>query len=216
MSKTYKLINPFISGDFDKEFKADTSIKAADLAYQSLSKHFSNNLPVFHFSLQQVSDELVGGGNNHDYKHFKVTESKKNVDGRIECKYKIIPQSVNNKHLEQFKNKITKFNNQKGGLDYVDVFMDDDYDDLYVDDDEFFYTPSYISPDPPSYMSSISQAPPSYMSSVSPYIYTDTHVYRRPITYFYYDPFLYRTDKIYIPTFIAPLKPYIEIEIYTN
>jgi hypothetical protein len=197
MSKTYKLVNPYVSGKFNKDFKAESSLKAADYAYQSLSKHFSNSLPVFHFTLQQVSDKQVGGGKNSDYKHFKVTEKKKNNNGQIECKYKITPEKANNDHLNKFKTKISSFNNQKGGLDYVDVFSDDD-DDLdneSDDDSEYLYTPSY-------------------MSSLSPFIYTDNYVYRNPITYYYYDPFVYINPKVYVPTFVTPLRPYIEIDIY--
>jgi hypothetical protein len=54
------------------------------------------------------------------------------------------------------------------------------------------------------------------MSSLSPFIYTDNYVYRNPITYYYYDPFVYINPKVYVPTFVTPLKPYIEIDIYKN
>lgn len=32
-----------------------------------------------------------------------------------------------------------------------------------------------------------------------------------PITYYWYDPFIYNLDSIFIPTFVYPLAPYVEI-----
>lgn len=32
-----------------------------------------------------------------------------------------------------------------------------------------------------------------------------------PITYWWYDPLVYRLDSVYIPTFVAPIVPYIEV-----
>lgn len=32
-----------------------------------------------------------------------------------------------------------------------------------------------------------------------------------PISYFWYDPLIYRFDSLYIPTFVSTLSPYVEI-----
>jgi len=32
-----------------------------------------------------------------------------------------------------------------------------------------------------------------------------------PITYWWYDPLVYKLDSVYIPTFVAPIVPYIEV-----
>ena len=36
---------------------------------------------------------------------------------------------------------------------------------------------------------------------------------KEPIYYWWYDPHLYKLQKIYVPTFVAPLTPYIEIDL---
>jgi len=35
----------------------------------------------------------------------------------------------------------------------------------------------------------------------------------QPIYYWWYDPYLYRLDSVYIPTFYAYVRPYIELSI---
>lgn len=35
-----------------------------------------------------------------------------------------------------------------------------------------------------------------------------------PISFWWYDPYLYRINKFYVPTFYQPLTPYIEIDLF--
>jgi hypothetical protein len=38
--------------------------------------------------------------------------------------------------------------------------------------------------------------------------------YPQPIVYWWYDPVIYNLESVYIPTFVAPLTPYIEISTF--
>lgn len=35
-----------------------------------------------------------------------------------------------------------------------------------------------------------------------------------PLSYWWYDPYLYRINQYYVPTFVAPVSPYIQIPLY--
>jgi len=39
-------------------------------------------------------------------------------------------------------------------------------------------------------------------------------VLTNPLTYWWYDPYVFRIQKYYIPTFVAPIAPYIQIPLY--
>lgn len=45
-------------------------------------------------------------------------------------------------------------------------------------------------------------------------IYMNNILRKSPIYYWYYDPVVYSFDSYYIPTFVAPLTPYVEIAYY--
>lgn len=165
--KSYKLVNPQIRGTLNTEFKASNSLKAADYAYQSLSKHFSNNIPNFYFTLQKSDD--------NDYKHFKVTEKKiKNDEEKLECQYEITPIKADSNRLNKFK--------QKGGDKIIDVFIEND-----------LYTPTYSVLKPTQYEFKVLQQPiyyyyydpilykidnlyiPTFLEPIKPYIYIDLY-----------------------------------------
>lgn len=183
----YKLVNPYIEGKFKTIFSGNSQIDAAHNAWKSLSSYFMNNIPKFAFTLERVSDGK--------YHHFLVNEyiNKKNV-----VNYKISEFNISNKKDEEVlrkkielihknKNNNNNNNNISGGRQKR---YEDDEDE---DDDEFLED-------------------------------TDTDLYRRikyqrmiqqaqPILYWFYVPYIYRVylNTFYVPTFITPLTPYIEI-----
>jgi hypothetical protein len=199
MVKTFKLVNPFVSGDFNNTFQADTPIKAANSAYKSLSKYFSNNVPLFFFTLQEAQqDGQSGGGDDKSYMHFKVVEDKVKSDGKYNCEYKITSHKVTGGSLQKFKNKIAtkaiEARAQAGGhksrnvTDELAIFSTDDFDLLTIDD----------------------SSEPHYRRHRRQNYYTVP----RPLTYYWYDPYVYRTRNLYVPTFINNVKPYIELDFY--
>lgn len=42
---------------------------------------------------------------------------------------------------------------------------------------------------------------------------SSSYVYSSPISYYYYDPYLYNIKNYYVPTFVAPLTPYIGLPL---
>lgn len=64
--KSYILVNPHIEGSVETKFKTKTANEAANLAYETISKYFSNNLPKFSFTLQKAGSDK--------FYHFDVKE----------------------------------------------------------------------------------------------------------------------------------------------
>jgi hypothetical protein len=182
MSKTYMLVNPYVTGKMTNRFEAKTPLLAAKKAYKALSKHFSNNVPIFHFSLQKTSGTQVGGGSNGDYFHFQVKE-KKDSTGHVS--YSLESYKVNNvKGIKNFRKNIKTFTAnvnkaQTGGASKIEddlSWLDDEEDEIYKS------TYSYVN-------------------------------IPEPITYWYYDPYVYRLKRFFIPTFVYPLRPYILVNV---
>jgi len=189
----YYLVNPLIGGNMQTTFKGKNSIDAAKNAYNSLSQYFNNNVPEFYFTLQEIKSKktLVGGGVNNDYKHFKVVENKSDK----QVNFRISPYDVkgNTKQLKQFKEQIQKLNKQQlggstqSGGKKIKYDKDDSSDsDDWLDDDEDHYFPK--------------------MSSST--------ILSNPLSLWYYDPYVFRIQQYYIPTFVAPVAPYISIPLY--
>lgn len=193
MSNSYKLVNPYIKGEFETKLKSKNSLDAAKKFYGSLSEHFNNSVPKFYFTIQK------GGGKK--FYHFEVTEEKKgdNVD------YSIKPYTIKNNddaidgYLDSFKAFKGRFNggarrsskkssrrrksksrsskkssrrSSKKMSERIDVDMEDD-----------FYNDAIVT----------------------------VPVTSSPISYLYYDPLVYALDSIFIPTFYAYLSPYVEL-----
>jgi len=188
MSNSYKLVNPYIKGEFETKIKTKSSLDAAKKFYGSLSEHFNNSVPKFYFTIQK------GGGKK--FYHFEVTEQKKgeNVD------YSIKPYTIKNNdnaiesYLDSFKAFKGRYNGAKKSSrrsksksrssrkssrpsskkmsNRIDVDMEDD-----------FYNDAIVT----------------------------VPVTSSPISYLYYDPLVYALDSIFIPTFYAYLSPYVEL-----
>lgn len=127
--------------------------------------------------------ENSGDGTLH---HFLV---KENLSGGGSANYKISEINVDMKasDIKSFKNRIANFKKskaQEGGKKHKKHHHDDD-------DSSSSSTSS----------SEIFSALKLYKQATRPV----------PIGYWWYDPLVYRLDSIYIPTFVAPLTPYIEV-----
>ena len=86
MSNTYRLVNPYIKGDFKSKVTAKNSVEAGKKLYKNLSEHFNNNIPKFYFTVYKGSKQ---GGK---YYHFEVTEKKVND----EVNFSLRPYEVKN------------------------------------------------------------------------------------------------------------------------
>jgi hypothetical protein len=107
MSNKYKLVNPYIRGEFETKVSAKNSVDAAKMFYKNLSEHFNNNVPKFYFTIQK------GASGKGKFYHFEVKEKKsdENVD------YTIKPFEIKGEDeaLKQYLNNFTQFKGRYNG-----------------------------------------------------------------------------------------------------
>jgi hypothetical protein len=193
--KSYLLVNPYIEGSLDKVFSANNSLEAADKAYTAISKYFSNSIPNFKFTLIRIKDSHVQSGgdysnldfttkNNKHLLHFKVKESKVSNSDRVD--FSIVPFNGKLVLINQFKSSLQshlnrhKKNNKNEKEGGKKSKFKNHDDDSSSDSSELYET----------------RVKKNYIID--------------PITYWWYNPFIYYTDQIYIPSFVYPLNfPYV-------
>jgi hypothetical protein len=188
MVNTYKLVNPYIKGDFETKISSKNSLEAAKKFYGSLSEHFNNNVPKFYFTIQK--------GGTKSFSHFEVSESRSND----EVDYSIRPYTIKgeegamNGFLKSFEGFKGRYNGRKGSKKNRSSSKKGSKrnsnkrtrsKNLYesIEDEQDF------------------------MEVSKSYIPTTT----QPIYYWYYDPLVYKLNSVYIPTFYAYVTPYVEI-----
>jgi hypothetical protein len=183
MVNTYQLVNPYIAGNFKTKIKARNSLEAANMLYKSLSEHFNNSPPQFYFTIQK------GGSGTGPYAHFKVSEK---VDGE-EVNFSVKPHNVDNNEtaISNFKNKLDQFKSkfdQLGGKKSKSkkskkVKSSDSDSDLDVSSDELY-------------------------KRVQSYVPVT-----QPIYYWWYDPYVYNLNSVFLPTFYSYLNPLMELSL---
>ncbi len=186
--KKYRLVNPIIKGNIDMLHGGSNPLDVAKDVWAKISGYFSNLVPKFNFTLEQLSD-----GKLH---HFEVSEKKDKDD----VDYSIIPveASMSTDTEAKFKVRIDEIANDeklpgkeieaemKGGKrkkkaskKHKKSKKDDSSDSSDSDDSASYYNHK------------------SYKNVLD------------PIYYYWYDPSIYVASEVYVPTFIAPLKPYV-------
>ncbi|CAH6421781.1 Hypothetical protein KVN_LOCUS467 [uncultured virus] len=189
----YKLVNPFIQGNFTNIFKGSEPLEAAQNVWKTLSGYFTNNLPKFAFSLQNAKDKTLS--------HFLVQEKIK--DDNVNYEISEINQPFSKTEEDAFINKLNDLQQEtiKGGrrrrryrnsYDDEDDDEDDDFDDLDEDYDKKKLKKMY-----------------------NKIKYQNLIKTNQPIIHWWYNPLLYKLPSVYIPTFIAPISPYVEIQLST-
>lgn len=128
ISNEYKLINPYIEGSFKTNIKSKNAARAGKKFYKNLSKHFSNNLDEYYFTIQDTKSGLLS--------HFQVKEKvdtnkfsmERNSVIDINLKFKMFsggfPDEINNKLV----NTVNGLIEQSGG--FID-FSDSSDDELF-------------------------------------------------------------------------------------
>jgi hypothetical protein len=118
--------------------------------------------------------------------HFQSKE-KRNND---EVSFTIKPYNILNENMDSFKERLTKFKNkiQKGGKHKKTKKHDSSESDSDSSDSEH------------------------YIKNISTY----TPLVNQPIYYWWYDPYVYKLDSVFIPTFYAYVTPLIEYSIVLN
>jgi hypothetical protein len=183
MVNTYQLVNPFIQGKFKSTIKAKNSVEAANIFYKTLSEHFNNSVPQFNFTIHK------GSSGNGNYYHFQVQENR----NKEEVSFSIEPLQLKNAEsaVENFKSRLSKFKSkfaQDGGKKdkkHRRKHKKHDSDD-----------------------SSDSESSDNFYKKVKSYVPVN-----QPIYYWWYDPYVYSMDYVYIPTFYSYVTPYIELNL---
>lgn len=129
-----------------------------------------------------------GSSGDGKFYHFEVKESKE--DNEVTFKVKQMNIAGEGEVISSFKNKLENFKaklNQDGGKKKKSKksskHISDDDSDFDDSSDDFY------------------RRAKSYMPA------------SQPIYYWWYDPYLYRLDSIYVPTFYAYVRPYIELSL---
>ena len=203
MVNTYVLVNPHIEGSFKGKVKAKNSIEAARIIYNSLSEHFNNNIPRFLFTIQK------GDSGKGKYYSFKVKEER----SENEINFSLQPYNIKNsdsayksmeekiaEHKEkqqEMKGGAPKKQNKKNTKTTKTTKKskdddDSDFKDLITDDDTDF-----------------DDSPQGNTKRVQRYVPNTAF----PIYSWYYDPYVYRMNSMYIPTFYSYVTPYIQISL---
>jgi len=183
MVNTYQLVNPSIAGNFNSKIKARNSMEAANMLYKSLSEHFSGSMPKFYFTIQK------GSSGSGSYYHFKVSEQLQDD----EVNFSIKPYNVENNEsvVRNFKNKLENFKakfEQLGGKKHKTkrtkkVKSSDSDSDLDVSSDELY-------------------------KRVQSYVPVT-----QPIYYWWYDPYVYNLNSVFLPTFYSYMTPLMELSL---
>ena len=189
MSNKYKLVNPYIKGEFETKVGAKNSVEAAKTFYKNLSEHFNNNVPRFYFTIQK------GGSGKGKFYHFEVKEKKvnDNVDFTIKPFEIKGEDEAMKQYLENFDHFKGRFNgganhngSRKGsrkGSKKSSRRSSRKHDDESSSESDDFYREAK-----------------SYVPVAS-----------SPFYYMYYDPLLYKVDSVFIPTYYAYVSPFSEI-----
>ena len=164
-----------------------TEIKA-DNSLQAAKKAYKNLAKHFNNNIPKFYFTLQKGKKGTGkYYHFEVKERK---DGE-NVNFSIQPYSIPGNEataIKKFEKKLNAFKNKtstKGGK--RSKKHEDSSDSDYSDSDDLYY------------------------KRARRYIPTGPYTY--PIYYWWYDPYVYNLNSFFVPTFYAPLSPYIEIEL---
>jgi len=129
MSNRYKLINPYIKGNFKTEYTCSNHIDAGKKIWNKLSNNFSNNIPQFAMTIQDVNDGK--------YYNLLIEETIKND------KIKYIVSELNGTKINKLKKHLKDLDKiQTGGKrkkrsrhnDEDDSESDTDFSEFYFDD----------------------------------------------------------------------------------
>jgi len=210
MVHKYALVNPSIIGTLDTTVEASNSAQAAKEIYNKISPFFKTAQPNLIYTIQKLksSSAQIGGGSDKTYYNFKVKEIEKNGEviytiSSYSGKYDI--EKLNNS-LSSLATRINgKMNlldseeppepkkEMKGGVKKTSKSSKKSWRD---EDDELDDDLNDIFP----------RQKNQYLSSfVIPNLVD-------PISYWWYNNIYYDASRLYIPSFIGAIDPYIIID----
>jgi hypothetical protein len=190
----FQVVNPYIDGTMNTEFKSDDAQHAALSFWQTFTsnKYMSNFLPKFCFSMQDkdskklyhfmASEKHVGG--NAEYKiepmELKLSseESSSFLKAYENIKHKLENDSKSPDHKGGKKSKRKKFLKESTSSSDDSTSSSSDSDDS---DDEIY---RHIR-----------------------------HKKQSPIKFMWYFPSLFKVEDLFTPAFVSPIKPIVQIQL---
>ena len=198
MVKEFVLVNPKIAGNFNIRFKANSANQASKQAYKSLSELFSNSVPQFGFTLQQVtSDQQLGGGNGK-YHHFTVVEK---MNSAQKVSYDIHPAKIHNKVQKDFQKQLQQISKKHATINKNIPSQSTTWaDEMTVTEQDGgkHSTKDWSLEDDDS--------DDEWMYNVRPKYTLDSLVYN-----WWYYPYLYDMGDYYLPTLVPPIAPVVTV-----
>jgi hypothetical protein len=194
---SFELVNPLIFGEFNKNFEATSQGDAAANAWNSISKYVIGDVPQFGFTLKRSSDnklfhfivkESAHGSSVKDAK-FSIEELSAHMTPNEEKKFLSyvgsISNELSNKQLGGKKKRFENIENEKND----DSSSSSSVSDSIYERAKLFQRSNYVA----------------YSS-------------QQPMIYWWYSPVVYTRlvptyTSYYVPTFIVPLRPYVEIDL---
>lgn len=189
MTEMYKLVNPYIDGSMNISFEGENGIDAANKAWDTISENLTNNVPKFAFSLEKVNDGTL--------QHFVVSEM---LSGNKDVSFSIDELSLGMTPIQEqvFKKLITESAEKRNSIQK----QNGGYRRRYEDDDSSVSSSS---------SSTSSEEKELYNKLRYMKIEADSHKPVKKITYWWYNPTVYKLNNLYIPTFKVPLSPYVQL-----
>ncbi len=192
--KSFKVVNPLILGQLNTEYTAETGLDAVSQFWNDLSSHVTNNLPHTYVTLKDANNNLS---------HYKISEKLvggSKVDFAI-SNYDVKMTATEKKNflkkVESYESKMEKKLSQAGqagGESHVK---------------------KSTNPKKSTHRRRGSSSSSSSSSSTDSDDYYNFASYRRrlmqPISFWHYTPTLYGVNSIFIPTFNAPIVPYVKL-----
>jgi len=183
----YILVNPVIGGSLKTSFSGKNNLEAANKAYVAVSEYFNNNVPEFYFTLQESkSNKTIIGGGKASDYKHYLVKERKKNN---QVNYRITEHKVdsNTKLFNKFRAEVKKVSGKALAGGHKKHSYDDDSDILDDDSDDMYF--------------------PRMKTS---------NVLSSPISTWWYDPYVFRINKYYAPTFVNPLTPYLYYPVYTD
>jgi len=181
--KSFKLVNPLIFGQFNTEYKAESGINAISQFWNDLSTHVTNNIPALYVTLKDEKNDLS---------HYKISEKLKGGSNIADYTISEVENKMSDKEVQEFLKNIQKYEKrlnkkmkkQVGGVKKPERSRHNDSSSTSsVDSDDDYYN------------------------------FTRYRRLTQPISMWYYTPSIYSVESVFVPTFSAPILPYVKIWI---
>lgn len=102
----YQLVNPYVTGNFNRLSKGKCPATAAKRVYKRLASNFNQSVPQYYISIERLKDGKLF--------HFQV-EEEGHQDGGVDFTMTQITTTIPKKEIEDFRAQLQTRRNMEGG-----------------------------------------------------------------------------------------------------